>query len=109
MEELRRRRLEELKAIREQQAAHHHEEQEERLQLQQQIQMLEGVVKQRFTRDALERYGNIRAAHPDKAVQLIAILAQAIQSGQLGTIADDDLKEMLKQMSQRRETRITRR
>ena len=105
LEAIRKKRLEELQ---QQQANNISQELTEQHQLQQQIQTLESVVKQRFTKEALERYGNVRAAHPDKAVQLLMILGQAIQAGQIDTINDEQLKEMLKRMSPPRETRITR-
>ena len=69
--------------------------QEEQMQLQQQIQQLEMVVKQKLTKKALERFGNVKAAHPEKAIQLLAVLGQAIQAGQLNEIDDDQLKEIL--------------
>ena len=68
----------------------------EEMQLQQQIQQLEMLVKQKLTKQALERFGNIKPAHPEKAIQLLAVLGQAIQSGQItDQIDDDQLKEIL--------------
>ena len=52
-------------------------------QMKQQIEQLEVIVKQALTKEALQRYGNLKAAFPDRAVQLLVILAQAIQSGQI--------------------------
>ena len=72
---------------------------QEQAQLQQQIQQLEFIVKQVLTKKALERYGNLKTAHPEKAVQLLVILAQAIQSGQIDKIDDDKLKEILKKLT----------
>ena len=69
--------------------------QEEQMQLQQQVQQLEMLVKQKLTKKALERFGNVKAAHPEKAIQLLAVLGQAIQSGKLNEIDDDQLKEIL--------------
>ncbi len=69
--------------------------QEEQMQLQQQIQQLEIIVKQKLTKKALERFGNVKAAHPEKAIQLLAVLGQAIQSGQINEIDDEQLKEIL--------------
>ena len=70
--------------------------QEEQMQFQQQVQQLEMVVKQKLTKQALERFGNIKSAHPEKAIQLLAVLGQAIQSGQIkDQIDDEQLKEIL--------------
>ena len=72
---------------------------EEQAQLQQQIEQLEAVVRQIFTKEALQRYGNIKIAHPEKAVQLLVVLGQAMQQGQLQQIDDNQLKEILKQLT----------
>ena len=72
---------------------------EEQEQMQQQIQQLEIIVKQALTKEALERYGNLKAAFHDRAVQLLVILAQALQSGQITKIDDNTLKEILKKIS----------
>ena len=67
----------------------------EEAQLQQQIQQLEMSVKQIMTKDALQRFGNIKAAHPERAIQVLAIFGQAIQTGKIDKIDDDLLKEIL--------------
>ena len=102
LEEIRRRKLEELKK------RQLHQVQEEQ-QLQQQVQQLEEIVKQVLTKEALERYGNLKTAYPDRAVQLLVILAQAIQSGQITKIDDDALKEILKKLTpKKKEFKINR-
>ena len=77
---------------------------QEQEQLQQQIQQLEIIVKQAFTKEALERYGNLKAAFPERAVQVLVILAQAIQSGQVKTIDDNALKGILKKITPEKKT-----
>lgn len=106
LEEIKKRRLQELRKKQLEQMQQQSQEQE---QLQQQVQQLESTVKQAFTKEALERYGNLKAAFPDKAVQLTVILAQAIQSGQIAKIDDETLKEVLRRLSpKKREFRINR-
>jgi len=97
MDEIRRRKLEELKQQSSQQAL-------EDQQMQQQIQQLEVVVKQALTKEALERYGNLKAAYPEKAVQVLVTLAQAIQTGQIQKIDDDTLKMLLKKITPSKRT-----
>jgi DNA-binding TFAR19-related protein (PDSD5 family) len=75
------------------------DEYQEQLKIQQQIQELEQFVKPRLTKEALERYGNIRAAYPDKSVQLLVVLSQAIQREGIEQIDDAQLKELLKRMT----------
>lgn len=78
-------------------------------QLKQQIQQLEMIVKQAFTKEALERYGNLKTAFPERAVQLLVILTQAIQSGQITKIDDNTLKGILKKLSpEKRDVKIKR-
>jgi programmed cell death protein 5 len=105
LEQIRQKKLEELK---QHQLDKLQEQQQEDIKLQQQLQMLESVVKQKLTKKALERYGNIKVAHPEKAVQLLAILGQAIQSEGIDTIDDDQLKEILKRLEPQKEMKITR-
>ncbi|MFH1642881.1 MAG: DNA-binding protein [Nanoarchaeota archaeon] len=74
-------------------------QQQEQAQLQDQIDQLENIVKQVLTKDALSRLGNIKAAHPEKAIQLLVVLAQYIQQNQLSQINDVQLKEIIRQIT----------
>ena len=80
-------------------------------QLQQQIQKLEAMVKQKLTREALSRFGNVKAAHPELALNLVILLANLIQQGRIKEqISDQQLKEMIRQLSssQRKDFNIIR-
>tara|TARA_Y100000310_G_scaffold242605_1_gene246771 strand:- start:1424 stop:1756 length:333 start_codon:yes stop_codon:yes gene_type:complete len=96
LEEIKKRKLEELKNA---QSGQMQQQAQEEEQLKQQLQQLEAIVKQALTKEALERYGNLKTAFPDRAVQLLVILAQAIQSGQITQVDDNALKEILKKLS----------
>jgi len=96
LEEIKKRKLEELKKNQLDQFQQQSQEEE---QMKQQIEQLEAIVKRALTKEALERYGNLKAGFPDKAVQLLVILTQAIQSGQVTQIDDNTLKELLKKIS----------
>jgi programmed cell death protein 5 len=73
---------------------------EQQAQMQQQVEQIESVVRQFFTKDALTRYGNLKAAHQEKALQLLVILFQAIQKGQVsGKIDDATLRKILEQLT----------
>lgn len=72
---------------------------QENQQLESQLEQLETAVKQFLSKEALQRYGNIKAAHKDKAVQMLVILGQAIQQGKIREkISDKDLKDLLKKL-----------
>jgi len=88
LEELKKKKLAEI-----QQASQNQQEE------QQQIEQLESVIKQIFTKEALERYGNIKAAHPEKAVQVLVVSGQLIQERKIQKIDDNTLKEILKQLT----------
>ena len=98
--------MDELEEIKKKKLAELQNQQEEALQqageqqqMQAQLEQLEIVVKQFLTKEALQRFGNLKAAHQDKAVQLLVILGQAIQQGQIKEkITDEKLKEILKQL-----------
>jgi len=78
------------------------------MQLQQQIQQLEAIVKQKLTKEAAERYSNLKIAHQEKAIQVLVLLAQSIQTGQLNQVNDEQLKELLKKLTQKKEFKIRR-
>jgi programmed cell death protein 5 len=107
LEELRQKRLLELQKRQQEIISQKNEEQE---QLQGQIEQLETAVKQFLTKDALQRYGNLKAAHQEKAVQLLVILGQALQQGQITKkITDAQLKNILMQMQkEKKEFKIKR-
>ena len=106
LKEIRRRKLSELRAAQLEKIQQQAKEEE---QLKQQIEQLETIVKQALTKEALQRYGNLKAAFPDRAVQLLVILAQALQAGQINKIDDDTLKEILKKISpEKRDVKIKR-
>lgn len=96
LEEIKKRKLQEL---RKRQFGQMQQQAQEQEQFQQQVQQLEIIVKQALTKEALERYGNLKTAFPEKAVQLLVILAQALQSGQITKIDDATLKEVLARLS----------
>ena len=81
----------------------------EETQIKQQIEQLESIVKTKLTKEALERYGNIRAAHPEKAVHALIVISQLMQTGQSEMIDDSTLKKILKRLTpQKREFKIRR-
>ena len=106
LEEIRKRKMEELQHKYMQDAAN---QAQQEAQVQDQIGQIEAVVRQRLTKEALQRYSNIKAADPDKATQLLLLLAQFLQSGKMGMITDDILKQILIRTSQKkREMKIKR-
>ena len=105
-DEIRRRKLEEIR-----QRYHHGMENQaqDEENLHQQIQQIELIVKKKMTKEALQRYSNIKAADPEKSVQVIALLAQLIQAGRIDQIGDSELKKLLMMITPRkRETKIVR-
>ena len=59
-----------------------------------------------MTPEALQRYGNLRLAHPEKAVQALVVLAQMSQNNP-GMIDDVQLKNVLVRLSpQKKQTRL---
>jgi len=99
LEKIRQRRMEEMMQ----------QNMQEQAELQQQIAQLEAVVKTLFTKEALQRYGNLKAAHPEKAVQLLALIGQMVQKGNARRINDGELKKVLAMITPKnKEIRITR-
>lgn len=82
---------------------------QQQAEIQQQIQALETLVKPKLTKKALERYGNLKTAHPEKAVYLLTILGQSIQTQNIQQIDDAQLKDLLKRMEPKKhDFKITR-
>lgn len=107
LDEIKKRKLEELMRLQQnslQQQAN------EQAQVQQQVEQIESVVRQFFTKEALARYGTLKTAHREKALQLLVVLFQAIQKGQVqGKVDDSTLKKILEQMTpKKRDIKITR-
>jgi programmed cell death protein 5 len=110
LEDIKKRRLEELKQSYERQSQKDNLEEAE---AEKQLGAIEESVKARFTKEALERFGTLKLAHPEKAMQLIMAIAHAINQGKLtGMLGEDQMKEALKQLSvlsrNNRETKIVR-
>ncbi|MFC1730898.1 DNA-binding protein [candidate division KSB1 bacterium] len=103
LEDIRKRRMEEL------QQNYAQENTQQEAQIQEQINQIEAVVKQRFTKEALQRYSNIKAADPEKASQLLLIIAQFLQAGKINQIDDETLKNIIIRVTpKKREMKITR-
>jgi len=103
LDELRKKKLEELMSSQQ-------ERLQEQAQMQQQVDQMENVVKQFLTKDALARYGNLKAAHKEMALQLLVVLLQAIQKGQVKDKIDDALlKKVLEEITpKKKEIKIKR-
>ncbi len=106
LDEIRKKKLAVLQRQYQQQAT---DEMPEEQQFAQQIEMLEGLVKRILTKDAWSRYTNIKAADPERAVQILAVLGQLLQSNKVKQIDDERFKLLLMKLTpQKRETKIRR-
>ena len=107
LEEIKKRKLEELMRLQQEKLQ---EQSQEQAQIQQQIEQIENVVRQFLTKEALIRYGNLKTAHHEKALQLLVILFQAMQKGQIqGKVDDSTLKKILGQLTpKKKEIKIKR-
>jgi DNA-binding TFAR19-related protein (PDSD5 family) len=84
------------------------EQQQEEFELQKKVDQLEAVIKQLFTKEAKERFGALKTMHPEKALQVLMLVGQAMQQGQVKIIDDDKLKSILIKINQKKEFKITR-
>jgi len=75
------------------------QQQSEDQQLQQQIAQMEAAVKLRMDKEAISRYGNLKAAHKEKSVHALVILAQLLQQGKVAEITDPLFKDILQQLA----------
>ena len=115
LEELKRRRLGQLKQnYSEQLQRQMLEQQQTEAESAKQLEAVEAVVKAHLTKEALQRYGTLKLAHPETAIQLLVAIAQALETGRLrGMLNEEQMVNALQQLSRlsqkgKRETRIIR-
>ena len=69
---------------------------QEQAALAQQLGMIESRAKQKMSREAISRYGNLKTAHPETAIKAISLIAQAVSSGQVKEpISDEEFRTLL--------------
>ncbi len=68
-------------------------------QLQQQIRQLDSIARQFLSKEALMRYGTIKTAHPELALQVMVVINQFVQQNRIKQIDDVQLKEILMHLS----------
>ena len=70
---------------------------QEQFELQRKIKALENLVKSYLSKEAISRYSNIKAAYPEKQMQILEIMKNLIQSGRIKKqLSDDEFKEILR-------------
>ncbi len=74
-----------------------------------QLQQLETTIKPLMTKEAGERYSNVKVAHPEKAAKILILMSQLISAGKITEINDAIMRHVLVQLEPaRRETKIKR-
>ena len=84
--------------------------QEKQLQFLKQLEVLEQKVKLYLSQQSIARYGSIKAVNPEKAMQVVLIMARAIEAGQVKRkLTDEEFKQVLKELQEpKKEFRIKR-
>ncbi len=97
-------RQQKLKQLQEQHLA----QQQEAFKAQQQVDAIEAMAKQAMAPEAFARYSTLKTAHPEKALQAVAMIAQAASSGQVaGKVTDEQFKALLLRMEpEKKQTKI---
>ena len=94
LDEIRKKKLEELQ-----------KQQQDQAQFQQQVEQIENLAKQKLTKNALFRFGTVKSANPELAMQAMAAIVQI----QKEIINDEDLKRILLMLHpKKRDIKITR-
>jgi programmed cell death protein 5 len=84
---------------------------QKKLQESQQKQAEEGlknIISKILDKKARERLSNLKLVKPELAMQLEIYLVQLYQAGHIRTITEDQLIEILKKLSEKKEFRIKR-
>jgi programmed cell death protein 5 len=96
LDELKHKRLEELQQLSHERMA---AQLQEKQNMHQQIEALENLARNAMSKEARQRYGTLKLAHPHTAVQLCIFVVRAMESGKLqGIISDEQLRDILVQM-----------
>lgn len=78
-------------------------------QLQQIEEMKRKILAQMLSKEAFERLGRVRAANPQLAGQVELYLVEIYQSGKFKRrVTDEEMKEILKAVSEKRDFKIKR-
>lgn len=77
--------------------------------IQQKVLEIETAAKKYMSQEAITRYGALKSAHQEKALQAIALIAQLGSQNQIKEkITDDQFKQLLMRLEpQKKETKIT--
>jgi len=83
---------------------------QEKIKLQQQIAVIENSAKTYLDKKALQRYGNLRIAHQERALQIAAVIVQAVHEGTImQPLTDQEFKTILENLQQpKKEFKFTR-
>ena len=86
------------------------EDYQKQLELQRQIEALENLAKQYLTKEAITRFGTIKTAHPELALKVASLIAQAAQQANIKEkITDEQFKEILRNLQQPQRKTIIKR
>lgn len=78
-------------------------------ELQKQIEVLESIVKQYLSKEAMQRYFTLKSMHPEKAIRVITLITSLVQSNQLTEkLSDEDFKDLLHRLEEKKEFRIVK-
>ncbi|HLC62778.1 MAG TPA: DNA-binding protein [Candidatus Nanoarchaeia archaeon] len=83
---------------------------QEQFELRRKIGALENLVKSYLSKEAILRYSNIKAAYPEKQIQILEIMKNLIQTGRIKKqLSDDEFKEILRLLqTEKKEFKIRR-
>lgn len=84
----------------------HQETDNQQQKFQEEVNKFEAYIKPYFTKKALERFGNIKTAHPQKAVRLLGLIAEVLQRQKIKEINDQKLRELLIMITPKQDFKI---
>ena len=106
--------MDDLEALRQKKIKRLQRQQEEDTQhssasLEDQIYQIEKTVLPYLSKEAVERYGTVKLAHPELAIQSLVHIAQLLQKSTIQQVHDTLYKSILKRLQpHKRDTKIIR-
>ncbi len=74
---------------------------EEQVKLKKQIELIEANTKKYLSKDALNRFGNLRLAYPEKALRVCGLILEAVNKGQIKEqLSDEEFLGLLKMLEE---------
>jgi len=80
---------------------------QEQFKIKKQIELIEQNAKQFLSKDAVNRFGNLKLAYPEKALKACGLILEAVNKGHIkNQLSDQEFLGLLRLLDDKKEFRI---